>query len=536
MKPYLLAAILTGLLVSSGAAVVVVKIAPTAFADDKTNHAGANMAAMNGGMAGDGPHAQLGMERPAFHKAAGSVPTAAQAEKLEQLSHVDISNDTMFNPSHAVRSGTGTLEDPYIISGYDVTGDLWISDTTACFEILNNWIDGQLQLNWNGQCVFVHHNYIRDLRVNENIKRTGTDTGGLIELNKIGYVGQIRHYDGEFRNNLVGPREDASLPNGVFQDPENVLPFAKDTRVLNIDGWNEALFHHNTIVGSTDLKLHGHHHSTGFLASHSHYHGAGSSPYEHKEDHTMRWSSVSFTDNQITDPTGYGLRYTDEQHAGDDQTAPSETNEMLEKPHQHFTDVKIARNTLTGAGILVDVFNADDELHYTANPGWFEITDNTVNIKERQRDILGDFVFFGPQYAPNTGIRVWAAKEMQMSITGNKLSFEKTSNSDPLVLLDDLTPWLHADQTPMGIQLAEVANATVTVANNKATGFEYGVSASFMDEDTFWAVYDNGFTGMAHDVYYDDSVANKPQSEPFPEEASPQEQAPPPAEEPHHGH
>ncbi len=211
---------------------------------------------------------------------------------------------------------------------------------------------------------------------------------------------------------------------------------------------------------------------------------------------------------------------------------------MLEKPHQHFTDVTIARNQLEGAGILVDIFNADDELHYTANPGFMTIADNTVHIKERQKDVLGQFVFFGPQYAPNTGIRVWAAKEVQMSITGNKVSFDKTSqSSDPLSPLSDLMPWWNQDQTPVGIALQDVRNSTITVANNKANGFEYGVAASQMDDHTYWAVYSNQLTGMSHDVFYDDSVANKPQSEPFPDQGTPQEQAPPPAEEEHHhGH
>lgn len=538
MKTRFVAAILvSGLLATTGAAFVVVKNAP-AMLDLDRSHAGADMAAMHGGAAGDGPHAQVGMFRPAFPESVGTVPTADQAKNLEELSYIDITNDTKFNPSHGVRAGSGTLEDPYLISAYHVTGDLWISDTTSCFEIKDNWIDGQLHLNWNGPCVFVHHNYIRDLRVNENIRRTGDDTGGLIELNKISYVGQIRHYDGEFRNNLVGPRDDANLPNGVFDDPENILPFAKDTRVLNIDGFNQGLFHHNTIVGSTDLKLHGHHHGTGFLASHSHYHGDDESATRHDEDHTMRWQSVSFTDNVITDPTGYGLRYVDVMHAGDDRTAPSESNEMLEKPHVHFTDVLIARNELEGAGILVDVFNADDKLHKEFNPGFMTIADNKIHIKERDRDVLGTFVFFGPAYTPNTGIRVWESKEMVMRITGNEIAFEASKNADPLAPLSDLFfGWGH-DQTPRGIALEFVRNGTVTVAGNKVTGFDLGVAAQYLEEDAFWAVYGNTLSGNSRDVYYDDSVANKPQEEPFADQSAPSDQYPPPASggHEHEGH
>src|SRR6185436_14378405 len=146
------------------------------------------------------------MVRPAFPPAQGSVPSADDARKLEEVSSLRIIEDKGFNPKNGVRSGEGTLDDPYVISGYYVTGDLYLGDTSDCFVVTGNYIAGQLSLNWNGACVWVHHNFIGDLRVNENVERTGDDTGGLVELNQIAYVGQIRHYDGEFRNNVVGSR------------------------------------------------------------------------------------------------------------------------------------------------------------------------------------------------------------------------------------------------------------------------------------------------------------------------------------------
>ena len=539
MKPTaLLAVLLATVLTVAGAATLVavnVHTAPAAADDGAHNHAGADMAAMHGGMAGDDPHAQVGMDRPSFPPASGSVPTAEQAQKLKQISRIQVNNDTEFNPANGVSGGKGTLDSPYLITGLDVTGDLYIADTDACFEVAGNWIDGQLILNWNGQCVFVHHNFVRDLRVNENVRRTGLDTGGLIELNQINYVGQIRHYDGEFRNNVIGPRQDASLPFGVFHDPENLLPFAKDTRVLNIDGWNEALFHHNTIYGSTDLKLHGHHHSTGFLASHSHYHGDGTAM--HMEDHTARWESVSFTDNQIIDPSGYGLRYSDEQHAGDDQTAPSESNKDLEKPHQHHTLVDISRNTLEGAGIWVDIFNADDELHTQRNPGWFTIADNTVSLTERHAGLLGD-QFFGPRYEPNTAIWVWESKEAQFTVTGNTLAFKAGASSDPLAPLDPVTGIFRfgADETPMGISIDGARDGTYTVSGNHATGFQYGVKGTQMDGKALWAVFGNDLSGTATPLYYDDTVANKPSEEPMPAGPGPYDDAPTGEHDAHSGH
>ncbi|MFO1533580.1 MAG: hypothetical protein ABR562_07820 [Thermoplasmatota archaeon] len=520
----LLAILLTTALAAAGAASIAALRLP--IATILGDQAGADMAAMHGGIAGDDPHAQLGMDRPRFPPAAGSVPTADQARHLKQVSRITISKDSEFNPANGVSSGTGTLADPYRITGLDVTGDLYIADTDACFEVVGNWVDGQLILNWDGQCVWVHHNFVRDLRVNENVQRTGIDTGGLIELNQINYVGQIRHYDGEFRDNVVGPRQDAALPFGVFQDPENLLPFAQDTRVLNIDGWNEALFHHNTIYGSTDLKLHGHHHSTGFLASHSHYHGDGKAP--HPEDHTARWESVSFQHNQIVDPQGYGLRYSDEQHAGDDRTAPSESNTDLEKPHQHHTLVDITGNTLDGAGIWVDILNADDELHTKRDPAWFTIADNTVSLTERHPGLLGA-KSFGQRYEPNTAIWIWQSKEGDVKVTGNTMTFQKAPSSDPLHAADPILQafeWWSGDETPTAVHLLDARDGAYTVAGNHATGFDYGVRAANMDEKANWAVYDDDWGAAANPVYYDDTVQNKPSESPLPAGPGPYDDAP----------
>lgn len=479
--------------------------------------AGADMAAMHGGMAGDMQDAQLGMERLAFPLAAGNVPSAGDAKSLTQVSFIQVAGDKGATPANGIRSGSGTLADPYVISGYDVTGDVDIQDTGACYEIAGNWIDGQLRLNWNGQCVHVHHNFIRDLRVNENIQRVGDDTGGLIELNQIGYVGQIRHYDGEFRNNVVGPRDDGSLPNGVFRDPENVLPFAKDTRVLNVDGWNEALFAHNTIYGSVDLKLHGHHHSTGFLATHSHYHGDNETVMAGMpHDHTDRWSSVDFADNKVIDPTGYGVRYSDEAHAGDDRTANSESTKALEEPHQHHTWVTIERNELQGAGLIVDIFNADDELHKWYNPGWLTIADNRIDLQGRDPGILGT-QFFGPTFEPNTGILIAEAKEVQLHVMGNHMSFTPATQQSPTAPLAQLLPFLYPQQDPIGIHVVGVRNANLTLHANGGSGFTYGVWAQSLDDATAWYLLDNHFDGAAHAVYYDSSVANKPVDGPGPD-------------------
>ena len=431
------------------------------------------------------------------------IPDENAAAKLEELHHIAIYSDGDATPSNGVRSGNGTLADPYIISGYYVTGDLYIADTDACFVVAENYIRGQLTLNWNGQCVHAHHNFIRDLRVNENIRRDGYATGGLIELNKISYVGQLRHYDGEFRDNVIGP----FTADDVWDTVLETVPFGffVDTRAANIDGFNEALIHHNTFYGSVDLDLHGHHHGTGFFAPHSHYHGDDDAK-DMKHDHTERWTSVAFTDNLIVDPEGYGLRYEDENHAGDDRTAQSESEEDLEMDHTHYTDITLARNTIEGGGLWVDIFNADDRNHDTRNPGSLQVVDNVVNFQERQQN---DFILFGFQIrSPTSAISIEAAKEVELTVTGNQVSFTPLDSKDPV---QELTgEMFRYEDDPAGINLYYVRDANVTVAGNIIENFPYGIRATQMDEKTHWNTEGNTFKNVGQDIWYDDSVANEP--------------------------
>src|SRR5919106_6848977 len=66
---------------------------------------GADVAALHGGHAGDDHHAQIGMDRPRFAPATGTVPTAQAAESLEEVSSIHIHDDADFNPANGVRSG-----------------------------------------------------------------------------------------------------------------------------------------------------------------------------------------------------------------------------------------------------------------------------------------------------------------------------------------------------------------------------------------------------------------------------------------------
>ncbi len=439
-----------------------------------------------------GDHGQTGMDRPAFPPATGKVPTAEKAAELPQVSKLRFIHDVDLESS-GYAPGNGTLADPYVIEGLYILGDLMLQDTDACVVIKNNWIGGQLSLNWNAQCVHVHHNHIYDLRVNENIRRDGFATGGLMERNEIEYIGQLRHYDGEFCYNTVGPMPEG----GPFDDVRETTPVL-DASVLiaNIDGFNEALIHNNTFHGSVDLDFHGHHHGTGFFATHSHYHG-DEEERKMPHDHTQRWTSVAFRDNTIYDEWGYGLRYEDRNHAGDDRLANSEQEETLELDHFHRTDVVIAGNTVDGAGIWVDVFNADDSHHDERNDGWLWLLDNNVILRERDSGLLGTST---PKYQPGLGYRIDTGKEVNMTIRGNAASY---------------VPLQQGSTLPIGGSMETVAykvnvlkDAHFLFHHNAADGFEVGIQASRFT-DVWFEMMGNDFGNAERPTDFDNSVKTR---------------------------
>ena len=175
--------------------------------------------------------------------AAGVLVPAASAvadETREQRNRIYISKDSEFTKKNGIRSGSGTKADPFIISNWDVS-DVHIHDTSAHVVLMDNTIDW-LTLNWIGPGVHVMDNFIGDLRVNENVPRTGDATSGHFAKNTIGVVGQLRHFDGDFVHNLVGTPSDAesSGPTAFFWGSR---------RAVNFDGFNGAHFAHNTIYG-----------------------------------------------------------------------------------------------------------------------------------------------------------------------------------------------------------------------------------------------------------------------------------------------
>ncbi len=461
-------------------------------------HADSGAEAGHSGSSGhgaDGHDAQTGMNRPGFQEGEGTVPSEDDARQLPQLSRIRIIGDEGFTPSNGVRSGNGTMADPYIISGWYVTGDFTIQDTDACVVVRENYVGGQLSLNWNGQCVHTHHNFVRDLRVNENIRRIGYATGGYIEHNLMEIVGQLRHYDGVFRANTVGPGDQSSLWDEVLETVP--YDFVRDPRVANIDGFNQGIIEGNTFYGSVDLDLHGHHHGTGFFAPHSHYHGDDEAR-KMAHDHTMRWTSVSFTGNTIIDPEGYGLRFDDQNHAGDDRVANSEQEETLDLVHVHHESLEIIGNTVEGAGIWIDVLGAEDRSHDRENFISMMVSDNTITLVERDP---GPFGIFG-MYASHVGIQVQTAKDMDLSISNNKLTAVAADKSD-----DPTGGWMGILQPSFpftAIDLSRMSDGGIKVLNNVATGFQVGVEADRFERVT-WQLTGNDFAD-AREISSDDSV------------------------------
>lgn len=397
---------------------------------------------------------------------------AARADGARtQREDIVITKNAGFTKANGVVSGRGTTKDPYVISGWDVH-HIEIRDTSKAVRIENNSIRGQLVLNWIGDRVLVRNNDISDLRVNENVERTGAPTSGVIERNTFDVVGQLRHFDGKFIHNTVG------YPRGSFL-------WQFDTQAVNFDGFNGAEFAYNTIYGYVDARLHGHHHSSGF-GDDSHMH-AGSSHEHEMVDHTKRWHEVFIHDNTITANNWYSLAYLDTAHSVNDRTATSETDEALEEPHVHRTRVHIMDNVLVGGGLLVDVFNAQDERHTKLLRGAFHIAGNSITLTKGQ---------FHP-FESRTGIEVWQARALRLHITDNVVEgIERSSGM--------------FQPASAGIRLDDLERANVHLMGNRVTNQYYGIQAQRMAGSVHWMISDFATENVAEPVSYDESVANEP--------------------------
>ncbi|MDP9069396.1 MAG: hypothetical protein M3N53_13775 [Actinomycetota bacterium] len=406
---------------------------------------------------------------------------AASGEERARHNDITINGDSNFTATNGVRSGSGTHHDPYVISGWNVR-NLTIRDTDAYVVIEDNTVTGRLTLNWNGDRVTLVDNEVADLRVNQNVKRTGAATSGLIAGNTFGVVGQLRHFDGVFENNIVKGRD--SIFDGVFSN-----------RAVNFDGFHGSRFRNNTINGYVEVRLHGHHHGSSFDAG-SHYHGAGHGDHGKEVDHSKRYHEVFITNNRIYADASPALVYTDTAHSANDRTAASETNPALNGDHIHYTRVHLTGNKLYGGGLMVDVFNADDRNHVGTNTGFIDIRNNRIELDGERRDHLWD---------RNDGIWLYRVRDARVSLSGNTVIGQPPQERD---LLEQRFA------KDAGIFLSNIDMADVTIHDNEVTDLLYGVKASVMSESVTWSITKLRTNGVPHRVHYDSSVKNPPRNQP----------------------
>lgn len=451
MHPYFATGAICAILIVAGSALSLVGEPVEPPAEMERAHATAG----HGGQHKSGAYAWTGGQ--------GKVPTSPAA--VDRLASITIGSDKEFSPANGVRSGSGSFEDPFVISGWNVD-TLYVHDTTKAFEIKDSYI-GYLVLDWTGQGGYVHHNTIKNMRTNRNVERTGDPSATVIEKNQIDKVEELRHFDGVVANNTIGR--------------ESMLPLLDltDDVVLNIAGLNGAGIHDNKIFGGVDMKIHGHHHSDA-TGAHSHNHGQpdGAQVEDHVEDHQTRYVDFLFYKNVIKD-NGFGLRYNDLNHAGDDRTATSEQEPDLEKIHVHFTRVALVDNVIEGATLRIAILNSEDERHAAGQSAELVLQGNRIIDPAR-----GD------------GLIVQDVADAHVYVRDNKVE-----RGDSLLALGGDT----------GILLQRFRNSTIHVDGNALGGYKYGIRASQFDERTTWRVGQNSAPGSEYAVYWDNTVPNAPE-------------------------
>lgn len=432
------------------------------FADDATNHHSAST------MPTSGPKAHSGMSHGAgaydYQGGVGTIPDLATAlTQLERRSTISINNDSQFTPAAGVRSGSGTFDDPYVFSGWYVDTVI-IKDTSKAFVFRENYVSNILVLDWTGQGGYVHHNHLENLRTNRNNARTGDPSASVIENNQILRIEQLRHFDGEVRNNVIG-------------SPDVVKRLLQPDVIFDIAGLNGAGIHDNQIFGGVDMKIHGHHHSSApGDSSHNHGEADATQDEDHYEDHQVRFVDFAFYNNRLVDD-GFGLRYNDNNHAGDDRQATSEQEPELEMPHVHHTIIRIHDNVIEGATLRVAVVNSPDERHLAGQSAVLEVFNNTIS-----KPAAGD------------GITIHDVRDAVVKIHDNVV--EKGD--------------LHLSGTS-AIMMFRFSNSTVIVGKNALGDYQYGVRARLFDESTRWVVEDQDAPGVKQAVYWDSTVANAPE-------------------------
>jgi hypothetical protein len=438
------------------------------------------------------PAPQLGAHQPrhdhALSDREGEVPSRADASELphhfeEFVVRGDDGLAEMADRGYV--EGSGTLEDPYVIDGFRVDEDLTIADTSRPLVIENSYVEGQLTLNFAGEQVYVHHNYVEDLRVNENVDREGPTTAGLFEHNEIAYIGQLRHFGGTFQHNDVGPRPDGVAETylsdtGPADVPENL--------VWNFDGYHGAHVHNNTVEGRVDVKLHGHFHGSCLACSpHAHhleedFPGEDDGAEQPRSRHSYRYHVLDFENNTIEAPEAdQALRFHDRAHAGDDQTAASEPNPYLEDRHEHHAYLRVHENTVRDGRLVFDVVNAENDRHAgLVQEARIDLADNELE-RERPRSDSSALV---------TGYVVYDADTAQLHARDNAYEFLPESSSAP-----EGYGWAVDGELAdaAGFHLHDVNASEVDVAGTQGANATYGLLLDDVRDNTPVETWDNRF-------------------------------------------
>ncbi|MGH2739402.1 MAG: hypothetical protein ACRDH6_02805 [Actinomycetota bacterium] len=400
--------------------------------------------------------------------------SAAPKDEYRQGDVILIEKNKDFDRAHGVIKGSGSQAHPYIISGWRLN-HLEIHDTSRWVEIYDNQVTGQMILNWVGDRVNVYDNMVADLRVNQNIPRKGLPTSGKIVNNTFGRVGQLRHWNGLFAWNVVGN------PDG-----------SRSRQAMNFDGFNGGRLYKNIFYGYIDATLHGHNHSSSF-ADTSHDHRGRTSG---KNIHRLRYHQVYIENNRVFSTNTYAIRYTDQNHAANDRTAASETDERLNEPHVHFTNVFIRENKLEGAGIFVDVFNADDPRHIRTTRGHFMIQGNLIQLADDTRAFTSWL----------DGILVERATDIDLHIAENTILGAPPTPQAERNIFDDL----FGGSQGAGIRLGQVDKGDLYIHDNRVTRRPFGVHATNFSDSVDWWITNLRTKDVGQRVYYDESVAHEP--------------------------
>jgi hypothetical protein len=381
----------------------------------------------------------------------GAWPSQADAlHALERHGAILLRASADFSPANGVRSGAGTPADPYLVEDVFATS-LTIRDLNVSVELRHDYVSGALTLDWTGPTARLVDSYVGTLVTNTNRPHHAEATWLDVVGSRIGGA-VLRHAGGDVVESVIGP-DGPSDPGAL---------------ALNVEGYDGLRLANDTVRGPVELRLHGHHFSGSFADAWM--------PMDMPGNATDRYDALSVVDDVFVDPTGRGVDVSDRDHAANDRTASSDPDPALNLPHRHFTDVQFDRDTIEGAGLLVEDANASDPHHL---PG------GSTHVH------VGDLAVVDPL----NGVAVRIAQNMgaDVAIEGGSLRMTGRVAGSVGVLVDGMT------------------RGSVDVRGVTIQGFDVGVQARHVGKNASWSVQDETFLADGRDVDWDSTVRAAPQ-------------------------